>query len=401
MNQSSIENFSHLVENLNTLQLFEIVKELKREVERIKMENLWIENYFREHALHVLNNVDRLTERSNISIKPSKLFQNSSQFMNELSLSRASRTSRAFSKRRTTIVRSTITGSSIKTVSTAPKSVNVSSVIKTELCDKMSNKMACETEKMIKKSAQTMKHLKAETQELALCSEEYLNTIKEFESFVIERGYDPITKRINAEVFTKFLRELVRNGNILIESNRLKKTTMQSDCNRSKKMLKMREEISGCLRPVDMELMSIEKKNFQKNDEEKQNHYVGLKYASSEAAIAMTIQKKKLLDLTQEYNKILVSTIHCEKIIKTLEKKLITDQEDVEKVQNLNSILEKKVTHFEAPTIMDYIIKLNVLDKLKRQLKFMNRQANIAVIENKNIKKTLKALKASNKHFPF
>ena len=45
--------------------------------------------------------------------------------------------------------------------------------------------------------------------------------------------------------------------------------------------------------------------------------------------------------------------------------------------------------------------KLNILDELKRQLKCTDRQANIAAIEHKNIKKKLKSLKASNKNFPF
>lgn len=386
---------------MNTLQLFEIVKNLKREVERMKMENLWIENYFQEHAPHVLNNISRLAERSNVCIKPSKLLQNSSQFITELSLSRASRESRAFSKRRISNIRSTITGSSSKTVSSAQKDVPVSCVIKIEFCDKITNKMSIEAEKIIKKSARAMEHLKAEAQELKLCSLEYLNTMKEFETFVIERGYDPITKRINAEVFTKFLCELVRSGNILIESNRLKKTTMQSECNRRKKMLRMREEISGCLRPVDFKLMTIEKKSFQKNDEEKQNHYAGLKNASSEAAIAMTIQQKKLLKVTQEYNKFLVNTTHCEKMIKTLKKQLIDEQEDVVKVQNINSILAKKVKNFEAPTIIDYIIKLNIFEDLKRLLKFTNREGNIVAIEHKNIKNQFKSLKASNKNVLF
>lgn len=401
MNSCSNENFYQHVQNLNTLQLFEIVKNLKREVERTKMENLWIENYFREHAPHVLNNIIRLAERSNVSIKPSKLFQKSSQFITELTLSRASRESRAFSKRRITNIRSTITESSTKTVSSALKNVPVSYVIKTEFCDKTANKMSTETNKMSKKSAQTMEHLKAETQELALCSEEYLNTIKEFEIFVIERGYDPITKRINAEIFTKFLRELVHSGNVQIESNRLKKTTMQTNCNKSKKMLKMREEISGCLRAVDFKLMAIEKKSFKKRDEEKKNHYAGLKNSSSDAAIAMTFQQKKLLNITQKYNKLLFNSNHCEKIIKTLEKQLIVQQEDVVKVQHFNSVLSKKIMNYEAPTIMEYITKLNILEELKRQLKFTYRQANIALIEHKNIKKILKSYKAFNNNFPF
>lgn len=401
MNNSLNENFYQFVQNMNNLQLFEIVKNLKREVERMKMENLWIENFFQEHAPHVLNNIIRLAERSNVCIKPSKLLQNSSQFITELSLSRASRESRAFSKRRVTNIRSTMTGSSSKTVSLAHKDVPISCVIKIDFCDKITNKMSTETEKMIKKSARTMEHLKAEAQELKLCSLEYLNTMKEFETFVIERGYDPITKRINAEVFTKFLHELVRSGNILMESNRLKKTTMISECNRKKKMLRMREEFSGCLRPVDFKLMTIEKKSFQKYDEEKQNHYAGLKSASSEAAIAMTVQKKKLLKVTQEYNKLLVSTTHCEKIIKTLKKQLIVEHGDVVKVQNINSVLAKKVFNFEAPTIVDYITKLNILVELERQLKFTNREENIVQIEHKNTKNQFNSLKASNKNVLF
>ena len=68
--------------------------------------------------------------------------------------------------------------SSTKTVSTAPKSVNVIIVIKNKMYDKISNKMQSETKIIVKKLAQTMKHLNAETLELALCSEEYLNIIK-------------------------------------------------------------------------------------------------------------------------------------------------------------------------------------------------------------------------------
>lgn len=397
MTNSSNENSSQHFQNFNTLKCFKIVKNLKREIEKTNMENLWIENYFREHAPHVLNNINRLAEGSNVSIKPSKLFQNSSQFITELSLSRASRESRAFSKRRLTNIRSTITGSSTKTVSLTHKNLPVSYVIKSEFCDKTANKMSTETNKITKKSAQTKAHLMAEIQELALCNEEYLNTIKEFEIFVIERGYDPITKRTNAEIFIKFLLELVHTGNIHIELNRLKKTTMQSNCNRNKKMLKMREEISGCLRTVDFKLMTVEKKSLKKKDEEKQNHYAGLKNASSDAAIAMTFQQKKLLKITQEYNKLLVNTIHSEKNIITLEKQLIKEQEDVFKVQHLKSILAKKVMNHKAPTIMEYITKLNTLEELERQLKFTNRKANIAVIGHENIKKKFKSLKALNK----
>lgn len=383
----------------NIEELFAKVINLKKNVERQELENFWMQKFFSREAPQVLENVEKVFSQDLIlNIRPAKLFSNAQQFCNDLEYSKVSKAYRIFSRRITSTHNSSYMSVSTRLSQFMTVAVNVSFNI--ELCEQIIEQLKEEILKERKETLEEMKAMHAKIEELKIDSEELKNAKNEFTKVVIDQGIDEATGFISPRVFTKFLRDLSKNGAIIVESIRLKNGTLRNQLKKLKRVIKKHEELSSCLYPVDFELAELEKKKFEKMTEEKMSHYFGLKNESRDAALIKSKNHKKFLQSTTELKTLQLKVNNCEQSITKLRKEVQKCEEEIQQIKKSIKELSEKIQKFNAPTILEYIEKCNDFDLKKSKLKKVKRQEEIAKIKLQNLKIKYREQIEINKNYP-
>lgn len=343
---------------LNIADLNDAVKKSKVELERVRMENLWMEKFLRENSSLLASSREKM--------------KNSVKFASVLSV------------RGSQVLAHTV---QTPRFITKPKNLNsIDPSLKTEMCERETYKIEAEMRQKQKTSLQQIKSLVAETQETQITCKELQKAISEFETFVLQRGFDPMTNKVSTQVFTTFIKDLARNGSINTESIRMKTSTMKNDFRRQKRLFMKRQELSSCLRPVDFELALIEKKKFQNLHEEKLKHFVGLKNEQRDAFLSKNQEEKKLLQATIEYNQITAKANLSERRKILMERSIEASNEKIAQLKQSIKDFDELISVNEAPSVDDYIGKITERDRLKIELKAVKRKAEIAKISLQNAK---------------
>lgn len=342
---------------LDATELHETVKKMKLKVERTKMENIWIESFIRGNAPDLLSSDDKKEKMRRITFAYRK--SRMSGFMGKF-----------------------------PETAMARKSFNpIDPLVKAALCEQEKMKLETDMKTKQKQNDQDMKSLNAEIQEAEISRKEYSKTIVEFNEFVLSRGVDPTTNKISSQTFINFFRDLTKSGKIITDSIRMKTAIMKSDCRKQKRLVMKREELSSCLRPVDFELAMIEKKRFQKLEEEKQKHFKGLRQDEHDAVTRKNKQQKLLLEATIEHNRIESKANFVERIVNRLKHELDTTETEIEKLRKSIQELEDLTNAYEAPSVNEYIEKHSERTRLKNQLKITNRKMEVSKAVLINLKR--------------
>jgi hypothetical protein len=276
--------------------------------------------------------------------------------------------------------------------------VNVN--FKNELAGQCIENLKSDILKNQKDHCETLKDLQARIEEIKIDCEELKNAKRVFVRTVIESGVDELTKQISPRIFTKFLKDLTKEGAMIIESFRLKNDTMQNDLRKQKKLLKKHAELSSCLRPIDFELAEIEKKKFVKLNEEKRGHYFGLRHEEREAALTKGKEHKKFLEASSELKSIQSKITICDQSISKLKLAISRSDDEIQQLKKSINDLSGKVCRYNAPTIVQYIEKLNDFDAKKIELKKAKRGEEIAKMKLQNIKMKYREQIEINKNYP-
>lgn len=351
--------FKKSLSELNIEELYEAVKQIKVQHERTRMENIWIENYLRVNAPHLLPFEDKknpVKRRLTFARKSSRL--------------------------------TAINGVKLQSFRLAfAGAYQVDKAMKSELCEKETLKMERDIETLQNQHVHEMKTLFAKIEEAEIVCKEFSKCKSEFESIVVKRGVDPMTNKISSQTYINFLKDLIRKGGIMTESIRMKTLSLKSDCKKQQLMLKKKGELSSWLRPVDFEIVMIEKQKFLKLAEEKQNQLNGLRRDEHAVSKNKNLEQKLLLQATFELNQIIDKNKHCQRVVAKL-------KQDAESLETENEILKKSVQEIgemgkvcKAPTVDDYINKTDELHKLKIQLKAIKRKSEAVKISLINSKK--------------
>lgn len=398
MEDEEISRDDKSFDSLSIDKLFKHVQNYKREVELLALENYWIREFFSHKAPHVLTNIDTALSKSLLNIKTTKLFQTPQEFDDDLEYSRASKAYRLMSRRFTELpgVQASASISSSFSMYTAPF-INVR--LKIELCEESTERLKVAILNEQKENLIKLKNIRAQVQEVQIDQEELQNAKHEFSKVVIEKGVDEMTNQVSPRAIQKFLNDLIKNGAIMMSSIRLKNATMKSDLWQMKKVLKKHEELSSCLRPIDFELAEIETKKFIKLSEEKRKHYLGLKFDEREAALNKGKEYKILLQAKDELKNVESKITICDESIAKLRSALTQTEEEIERLKNSINNLEKKICTYSAPTIVQYIKKINDFDAKKSELKKVKRHEAIAKIKLQNVKTKYREQIEINKNY--
>ena len=364
------------LKTLETTELFDAVKRIKVQVERARMENVWMENFFQTNAPQNLLTLQ-------LPIK------NQIKFDSKLSASHSVQGSEIITKNPSFLNKVPVV---------LPSSL--SALMKTELCEQETKKLEVDLKNKQKQNFQDVKKLNAEIQEIEISCKEFIKAIREFEKFVIDKGYDAIANRISSQAFISFLKNSTRNGAILSDSIRMKTKTMKCESSKKKRLLTKRAELSSFLRPVDFYLAKIEKKKFQQVNEEKLNHYKGLINDTHSMSSSNNKKQKQLLEASLQLNQISKETQKFEDSLRKIENCVKTSVQEIEELKTSVLKLKRTISTYKAPSVIEYIGKINELDSLKKELKSVDRKKEVLKISIKNFQRKYRNQLDLNKNYP-
>lgn len=364
---SSVYQEHRSLHELTETELHDEVKEMKLQLERTRMENVWMENFLRINAPSLLRDVNK-----SVINKKRRTFSMRKQSSLSILFTRIYHDPFALTK----IVDS----------------------LKFELCEKQLLQIEDEMKKMRNRYDDDMRALTADKQEAEISSKEFSNAIAEFKSFVIERGFDKKANKVSTQVFIKFIEDIIRNGETMAESIRMKADTLKRDCGKQKGLVMKRKEMSSCLRPVDFELSTIEKRKFQKINEETQSHHQGLQDDARLAFLKKNKEQKQLYKAKLQHQKIEAKSSYSESLVEKIKLEKIKSEADIEKLEKSVGDLKKMSKEYEAPSIFEYIQMIQERDALKHHLKIAKRKTEISKVRLNIAKQKYRAQVLINKN---
>lgn len=278
-----------------------------------------------------------------------------------------------------------VTGSLASTASRTP----ISCYMKIEICEKEIELMEKMKRKLEKQTFDKEIELETSIEEICISKAEITELTNTFDDVVMIKGINPVTLRVPAETFSKFLQNNIKRNSTLIDKMRLRSSSMKQNLMTIRKKLNLKEQLSGILRPIDFEMLQIEKYQFTKTLEEKNQHFVGLKQVNGQIALACSEQKKILeeklkflADLKRKHETVTNSINRMRQETESVKGKI-----DEMKVKIAN--LKYKMDNYKAPTVNQYADLKQKHAALEKQNKKLKRENTLHEAKLKNLKKQL------------
>lgn len=232
--------------------------------------------------------------------------------------------------------------------------------------------------------------LKAQLEEIDLRMEDIQKATERFNQHVIIEGWDQIAHRIPAEIWIRFMTEGVKIADSQIGKLRLRTSTLNAQYSKLKSQIKVKEELSEQLRPVDFEKIKIENSVCVEIIESKKVQLGELKKLTGDANLNLTVHKKQMLKQNNYLNKILKTIDKKKKHTIAIDKETDLIRDQVEKLAlDLNEIKSLR-QEYEVPDILDYVHVKDELSDLKRSIKVLENKHHIQEIALKSLHKKIR-----------
>ncbi|VDN97038.1 unnamed protein product [Rodentolepis nana] len=200
----------------------------------------------------------------------------------------------------------------------------------------------------------------------------------------IERDYIKLIEKqtvraqndITAEKLSRFLEEVLKAQDTLVERLRLNNSTLRSRRKKLLTELKQTEEIGEVLHEVDFEQLKIENAQFLEIIDTKNQELVRLKLTAGR--ITQALNSRKLAQISQESSKTLVEIKSREEQISKTNLEIEQVEKEKLKIEVLIEQLKKLAKEYKVPTVMDYVNTVQEMRLLKRSEKLQNRKFSLA-----------------------
>lgn len=401
------------LEELNNAQLFKILEEAKKEVTNFQLENFLLEDFLNKNDPKLLIGVTNALQFSHKTARIHFAGVNTgSRDRNEEPYFRARSTDRGSfsgmmgddsSSMKTTTSFSRRAGTSVRTIESPRNTVEfrINYSMKIELAEKLCDEI---NEKLVAIEAKTlseMKDLTASIQEWAMSNAEAIQSKDAFQKFTAAHLLDQINSRIPAEKFIRYINDWLKNGMALVGKIRLRLTALKQQYHSQKIILSKKADLSVILRPIDFEQLQIERSDFKKEIDEKNNHLMALKKVTGRAALVLNQNQKKLKLTESHYRKLVSEALAIEEHIARLEKEGTLVQNDLISCEESIEKLQTDIDDYVAPSTLDYVNKKHELLCLEKEMKFFKRQIYILNIKLSNARakwrKSLTGVEFTNK----
>lgn len=222
--------------------------------------------------------------------------------------------------------------------------------------------------------------LKAQLEEVGVRVSDIERAEKMFKEDVIVQGWDKIAQRIPAEIWIRFMTEWVKICDSQIGKLRLRTSTLNTQYSKLKGQIRIKEELSESLRPVDFEKLKIENSECAKIIDQKLQQLGELKKMTGDANLNLTIHKKSMMAQNAYLTSILKSI--KQKELQTIQ---LDKERDIIAVQadSLAVKLDEVRTvrgAYQVPDVMDYVLVKAQVTDLKNGIKMLENRLRIQQI---------------------
>ncbi|EUB63216.1 Coiled-coil domain-containing protein [Echinococcus granulosus] len=199
-----------------------------------------------------------------------------------------------------------------------------------------------------------------------------------YQKFTRKKSYQPQNLVITAEKITRFMEEVLRSQDTLVDKYRLNNSTLRFQRRKLLSQQKQKEEMGEVLHEVDFEQLKIENAQFLEIIDGKNQELLRLKLTAGRVTQASNALKRKLAQLNQDSIMLQNEIKNREEIVAktTLETtKVIREKQKIEaQITHLNQLMED----YRVPPVMDYVNSVREIRLLKRKAKVQSRKLDIA-----------------------
>lgn len=150
--------------------------------------------------------------------------------------------------------------------------------------------------------------LNAHLEELKIRKKEFTDSRDRFDEQVVN-AVDPVSKRIPAEAWIKYMNEWLSLTDATISKIRLLISTLKQRFHKLKSILFIKEELGKSLRPIDFEKLHIENQGYLSCIKRKSLQIIDVKKTTSEIYMKFNVQKNLLFEKSSYSNILKNSTI--------------------------------------------------------------------------------------------
>ncbi|KAG5867069.1 hypothetical protein JTB14_032281 [Gonioctena quinquepunctata] len=353
------------LDSLTDQQLMDLINEMETEKQHLVLENRIFLDFLKENDPTAMDGLENLINFAiNISLQPQMTFMPQESFVSPISGLSVRRNSKLDSY---TSITSLLEGK-------GPR-INLSQ--KNDMVLKATEEIQASLEKFVKKSQRAKRNLKAEMEEFNIRESDITEARNIFEFSVCTQAVDPLTQRIPAEKFIKYMEDWLKSATLNIEKLRLRTASLRIQYKKISGILIQRQELRENVHAVDFDQLEIENKHFLEKIEQKHLHLIEMKRMNGGANLVLSKHKKYLQVQQEDYNKLKDAVGEKEKEIDVLEKEYDEVGDELEKAQERYEYYRDMRSTYRVPDVMEYVNLKNELYGLNKNIKVLQRRKKI------------------------
>ncbi|XP_046614739.1 coiled-coil domain-containing protein 113-like [Neodiprion virginianus] len=226
-------------------------------------------------------------------------------------------------------------------------------------------------------AAKTRANLRAQMEEVDLRIRETNEARAELEENVVKNGVDPLTGRIPAEKFVRFMEEWLRAADAIIEKLRLKSASLKAQISKAKHQLAQKEELGETLHPIDFEQLAIENHKYQEKIDRKNHHLLQMKKITGRCSLSLSNHKQKLAEQMAVLKSIKKEIARKQAQIEKFNNEEHRTAIDSEKAANQLRQITELMGEYTVPDLIEFVKMQDELAEMQRTYKRLQRHHEV------------------------
>lgn len=365
---SKVEKQNSL-DKLNDQQLINLVNDKEIELRHLTIENQLLTNFLMSNDPSQLEGLETI-----ISFALKKLLDKKESAFGKLPIPCPDFMRSSSSSARRSIRIDSFSSLSSIFEGRGPK-VNLSQ--RSDMVLKAMEELQSKLEVFLKKTHRIKRNLKAELEEYSVREKDIKESVDSFEFNILVQGVDPLTQRIPAEKFLRWMEEWLKSAQLNIEKLRLRTASLKIQYKKVSATLLQRQELGENVHAVDFDQIEIENKHFAEKIDLKNIQLVELKRMSGGASLVLTNNKKWLRKLQDQYNDLKAALAEKEKMIDETGLQCDKIEAEMEAAKEKYNNFKKLTICYRVPDVMEYVNIKRQLTDLQNKIKVWNRRKKI------------------------
>ncbi|XP_018567914.1 uncharacterized protein MAL8P1.12 [Anoplophora glabripennis] len=377
------------LEKLNDQQLINAVNGKEIQVRHLRLENKVFTNFLQSNDPTELEGVENI-----LSFALARILDRKEGSLGRLPMPGPDLLRASCSSARRSIRLDSFSSMSSIFEGRGPK-VNLSQ--KSDMVLKAMEELQSKLEVFSKKAHRNKRNVKAELEEYSVREKDIKESVDSFEFNILVQGVDPLTQRIPAEKFLRWMEEWLKSAQLNIEKLRLRTASLKIQYKKVSAILLQRQELGENVHAVDFDQIEIENKHFAEKIELKNIQLVELKRMSGGASLVLTNNKKGLRKLQDTYNERKAAVAEKEKMIEETQAECRKIEAEMDEAKEKYNNFKKLTTSYKVPDVMEYVNIKRQLNDLQNKIKVWNRRKKIQDITINACLRQMKNITGSSK----